>query len=154
MLSIHLHQIPQGNTLSLIGEIPLADLGPLELESANVEPVGPLYYSWEVGLSGGGLFATGSWRLPVSVICVSCLEPFEYEVSNKEFALQKELTGSELVDLTPEVREDIHLLLPMHPKCNLGGKQCPAQFPQRVVPSSKDSEVRSVWAELDKFNPS
>lgn len=153
MITVHLHQIPQGSTLSLSREIPLADLNSLELETANITPVGSLSYHLDVGLSGGGLFATGSWSLPIKATCVSCLDPFEYELSNQEFALQKELTGSELVDLTPEVREDIHLLLPMHPKCALGGKQCPAQFPQRVVPSSKSSEVRSVWAALDQINP-
>lgn len=151
MISVHLHQIPPGGTLSLRGEIPHADLGPLELESASIQAVGSLHYELEVGLSGGGLFATGKLALRIKATCVSCLEAFEYELQIPNFALQKELTGSELVDLTPEVREDIHLLLPMHPRCTLGGKQCPAQFPQRVVPSSPNSEVRSVWAALDKF---
>ncbi len=151
MIPIHLHQIPQNDTLSVAGEISVGELQPFSIEEAGMEPVGPLHYQLEVGLSDGGLFATGSWSVRLKATCVSCLEPFEYEVSNSEFGMQKELTGSELVDLTDEVREDIHLLLPMHPKCTLGGKKCPAQFPQRVVPSSKNSEVRSVWAALDNF---
>jgi uncharacterized metal-binding protein YceD (DUF177 family) len=157
MIPVHLHQIPSNDTLSIIGEVGVSDLLPFEIEEAGVEPVGPLRYQLEVGLSGGGLFATGSFSLPVRAVCVSCLEAFEYEIATHEFAVQKEineLSGSELVDLTPEMREDIHLLLPMHPRCILGGNKCPAQFPQRDVPSSKNSETRSVWAALDNLNPS
>ena len=151
-IKVHLQHIPANDLLHLTGEV---NATTLDLEEAGAHPAGPLQYELAVGLSDGGLFATGSWSLPLQATCVCCLEPFQYQLSNTEFALQKELAGSELVDLTPEVREDIHLLLPMHPKCNLGGKQCPAQFPQRVVPSSKDSEVRSVWAALDQLtNPS
>lgn len=151
MIPVHLHHIPADGTLSLVGEVAVADLGPFGFEEAGVKPLGPLRYQLEVGLSEGGLFATGTVALLVRAACVSCLEPFEYEVATYEFAMQKELVGSELVDLTPEVREDIHLLLPMHPRCALGGNKCPAQFPQRVVPSSKNSEVRSVWAALDNI---
>ncbi|MBM3857651.1 MAG: DUF177 domain-containing protein [Verrucomicrobia bacterium] len=154
MIAVHLHQIPPGETLSVMGEITGKELAVFGVEEAGAEPVDALRYALEIGVSGGGLFATGSWSLPIKVTCVSCLEPFEYEISSNEFALQKELTGAELVDLTDEIREDIHLVLPMHPKCALGGKKCPAQFPQRVVPSSTNSEVRSVWAALDQFNPS
>lgn len=147
-IKVHLHHIPENDSLHFTGE---ADSALLGLEEAGIEAIGPLIYDLQVGLSEGGLFATGTLSQTMRMTCVGCLETFEWQLENKEFALQKELSGSELVDLTPEVREDIHLLLPMHPRCTLGGNQCPAQFPQRVVPSSKNSEVRSVWAALDNI---
>ena len=147
-ITVHLHHIPENDSLHLTGE---ASSAALDLEEAGIESVGPLFYDLQVGLSDGGLFATGTLSQTMKMTCVGCLEPFEWEFETKEFALQKELSESELVDLTPEVREDIHLLLPMHPRCTLGGNKCPAQFPQRLVPSSEISEVRSVWAALDNI---
>ena len=149
MIKVHLQKILPGEILSLTGE---ADAACLELEEAGFKPVGPFRYELEVGLSGGGLFATGSLFQQVRTTCVACSEEFEYEVTTKEFAMQEEVAfNCEFVDLTSEVREDIHLLLPMHPRCNLGGNKCPAQFPQRVVPSPEISEARPVWAALDNI---
>lgn len=147
-IKVHLHHIPENDSLHLVGE---ANPAALDLEEAGIEAVSPLFYDLQVGLSGDGLFATGTLSQTMKMTCVGCLESFEFKLETQEFAMQKELSGSELVDLTPEVREDIHLLLPMHPRCTLGGNKCPAQFPQRVVPSSKNSEVRSVWAALDNI---
>ena len=147
-IAVHLHHIPEHDLLHLRGE---ASAVVLHLEEVEIEAVGPLFYDLQVGLSDSGLFATGTLSQTMRMTCVGCLESFEWQFTTQEFAMQKELAGSELVDLTPEVREDIHLLLPMHPRCTLGGNKCPAQFPQRVVPSSKKSEVRSIWAALDNI---
>ncbi|HLB34549.1 MAG: hypothetical protein A3F67_04255 [Verrucomicrobia bacterium RIFCSPHIGHO2_12_FULL_41_10] len=147
MIKIHINQIPEGETLHLEGEMDPASLG---LEEGGAQPLGLLSYTLDVGLSAGGLFATGTLAQKMKMTCVSCLQPFEYCLMVENFALQKELDGCELVDLTFEVREDIHLLLPMHPRCDLGGdKKCPVQFPQRVASSQEVSEARPVWAALD-----
>lgn len=152
-MKVHLAQIPQGETLHLEGE---EDAAPLELEAAGAMPAGPLEYSLDIGLSDGGLFATGRLAVPVRMTCVSCLEPFEREVVSDPFALQMELPGGELVDLTPEVREDIHLLLPAHPKCDQGGdKTCPARFPSgaRTSPMPTEKAARpAIWQALDQLN--
>ena len=151
-MKVHLAQIPQGETLHLEGE---EDAAPLELEAAGATPTSPLEYSVDVGLSEGGLFATGRLAVRVRMTCVSCLEPFEQEIVSEEFALQMELPGSELVDLTPEVREDIHLLLPPHPRCDRGGdKTCPARFPAgaRTSPLPTGNRERpAIWEALDQI---
>ena len=151
-MKVHLAQIPQGETLHLEGE---EDAGPLGLEAAGVEPAGPLEYSLDVGLSDGGLFAAGSLAVWVRMTCVSCLEPFEREIVSDPFALQMELPGGEFVDLTPEVREDIHLLLPTHPRCDQGGhKTCPACFPSgartSLMPTEKAARP-AIWQALDQL---
>ena len=152
-MKVHLRQIPAGGTLHLEGE---EEATPLGLEEAGAEPVGPLEYSLDVGLSEGGLFATGSIAQRVRMTCVACLEPFEREIVVDPFATQVELEGSELVDLTPEVREDIHLLLPAHPRCDHGGeKTCPAHFPAgaRTTPLQTEMTARpAVWEALDQLN--
>ena len=156
-MKVHLRQIPKGDLLHLEGE---EDSAALELEQAGAQPVGPLYYSLDVGLSDGGLFATGVLSQRVRMTCVACLEEFEMEMSSHAFGTQIELSGSESVDLTPEAREDIHLLLPAHPRCDQGGEKiCQAHFPVDAPNSPLLSPLQSeetmrpaIWAALDKLN--
>jgi uncharacterized metal-binding protein YceD (DUF177 family) len=152
-MKVHLRRIPNGDTLHLEGEEDPAFLG---LEEAGAEPVGLLKYSLDAGVSDGGLFATGTLDLTVRMTCVSCLEPFERRILVDPFATQVELKGSELVDLTPEVREDIHLLLPAHPRCDQGGeKTCPAHFQAgaRTAPLPTEKAARpALWEALDQLN--
>jgi len=151
-MKVHLQQIPQGETLHLEGD---EDAGALGLEEAGAEPIGPLEYSLDVGVSDGGLFATGNLAQRVRMTCGCCLESFELEVRDNHFATQIELGGTELVDLTPEVREDIHLLLPAHPRCDSGGeKTCPAHYPV----ADRNSPVQvgrtacpAIWEALDQL---
>jgi uncharacterized metal-binding protein YceD (DUF177 family) len=151
-MKVHLRQIPEGGTLHLEGEEDPASLG---LEEAEAEPIGLLEYSLDVGLSDGGLFATGALAQRVAMTCVSCLETFEREIVIDSFATQIELDGNELVDLTREVREDIHLLLPAHPRCDQGGqKTCPASFPAsaRTAPLPMEKAARpAIWEALDQL---
>ncbi len=99
----------------------------------------------------GGLFAMGSLKIQVSLKCVACLEQFETDVVVDPFAIQKELDGRELVDLTPEIREDIHLALPAYPRCDVEGrKTCPASFPQAPAVAPPQSGT-AAWEALDKL---
>ena len=147
-MKVHLHQIPQGGTLHIEGEEDASFVG---LSEAGVTPLSPLHYSLDIGLSEGGLFATGSLEIRISLKCVACLEPFEMDLHINPFALQKELQGPELVDLTPEIREDIHLALPSYPRCDVeGGKTCPARFSQAPTAASQPSSA-AAWEALDKL---
>ena len=63
--------------------------------------------------------------------------------------LQKELDGRESVYLTEEVREDIHLALPAHPRCDAEGKKtCPARFSQAPGDASQPPG-NAPWGVLD-----
>jgi uncharacterized metal-binding protein YceD (DUF177 family) len=149
-MKVHLRQIPEGDTLHLEGE---ENAGPLGLEEAGAVPVSPLRYSLDVGTSDGGLFATGSLAVRVRMQCVACLEDFERDIVVDPFSLQMDLPGSESIDLTPLVREDIHLTLPAHPRCDSnGGPKCPAS--REGVPGSDRRPIpstASAWDALDKL---
>ena len=144
-MKVHIRQIPQGDTLHLEGE---EDAARLDLQEAGATPVSPLSYSLDVGLSEGGIFATGRVSVRVRLQCVACLADFEKDIVADPFSVQTELTGREQIDLTPFGREDIHLLLPPHPRCD-SGAGCPAGVPRTSL--QQPEMGASAWDALDKL---
>ena len=123
----------------------------LDVNDPQTVPVAPLHYALDVGLSDGGLFATGRLESAFRVDCVACLESFEYPIRIADFACQIELNGSEQVDLTEHLREDILLALPAHPHCDWNGsKPCggAALAPQEEPQAEKP---KPVWTALDRL---
>lgn len=147
MIAVHLRQVPpEGQHLEgeeYAGFLDLADIG------ANA--AGPVRYSLDVGLSGGGVFATGRVSVPVELRCVACLQPFVFEAQVDPFAAQVEIDGRELVDLTPLVREELLLALPNHPRCDsISGHSCPYQRPETSGVGTQPP-TESAWDQLDKL---
>lgn len=146
-MNVHLKQIPNGETLRIEGEENAEALG---LDEAGASPVGPLHYCLDVGVSENGLFATGTLRLRVRLQCVVTLEYFEEELVIDPFVIQKELHGRELVDLTPEAREDIHLALPAHPRSKAASERSPF-FRSAALMESTSDEGGNPWGVLDQL---
>ena len=144
-MKIHTLQIPpEGKHFE--GEDPAAVL---DLQDSQAIPSAPLSYRLDVGLSDGGLFATGTLRTAFSVECVRCLNRFEIPIHIDNFACQVELEGTEVVDLTDILREDILLALPAHPHCDWNGRlPCPGTpLPTPGEPPQKDR--KEIWNALD-----
>jgi len=145
-MKVHLNQIPPEG-LHIEGEEHEDILG---LEAEKIRAVSSLSYSLDVGLSNGGLFATGTLAIDLEMECVSCLQKFQYPLRLEDFALQTELSGSELVDLTPLAREDIVLALPAHPRCDWNEKHvCPGAY--EVNKYVTDEQAPSAWEVLDQL---
>jgi uncharacterized protein len=148
---LHLRQMDHGN-MSLEGHESAAPLG---LEACGIGVAGDLKYRLEAGLSGGGLWVAGSLQLPVTLECAKCLEPLPWTIKIPEFALQVELEetgGRESIDLTPWLREDILLALPLYPKCDLvAGKTCLARFQSTEFAPAGETpqEQNPAWSALD-----
>lgn len=160
-MKIHTLQIPpEGRHFD--GEDPASIF---DLSEPDCQPSAPVNYSIDVGISNGGLFATGNLSTRFRLRCVRCLEPFEIPVRCPEFACQKPLTNSETVDLTEEVREDILLALPAHPSCERdGGLVCASSSFEKLSATSSlqesggDAESldgkppdRDIWSVLDQL---
>ena len=148
-MKVHILQIPTEG-LHIEGEEPSSVL---DLKDAIATPTGPISYSLDVGLSEGGLFATGSISVPLDLVCVACLEHFSYSLKVPDFACQVELTGRETVDLTEQVREDTLLALPPHPHCDWNGeRECKSAFRDKSeIPEERLSDTREVWGALDQL---
>jgi len=143
-MKIHVKQIPaQGLHLEGEEDCPIS-----ELEDESIRCSGPLHYKLEIGISGDALWANGTLRQPMELQCVSCLERFVYVVEVAEFAVHRELTGPETIDLTPFIREDILLNLPAHPHCDRDGNRiCRATHPK----ATEQSKRKPDWSVLDKL---
>jgi uncharacterized metal-binding protein YceD (DUF177 family) len=148
-MKVHLQQIPaEGKHFEGESE---NDFLRLDTEEP-IQPISPVRYALDVGISDGGLFATGSVAVDFELACVKCLERFIYPVAIEDFACQVELTGAEMVDLTPLVREDILLALPPHPHCDWSGeKACKHALRQRLPEFEDNSERSEVWGALDQL---
>ncbi len=146
-MKIHILQIPpEGKHVE--GEDP-AEV--LDLKDPTAIPVAPLSYSLDVGLSEGGLFATGQLKSAYRLNCVRCLEGFEYPVSVPNFACQLELGSSQEVDLTETLREDIVLALPAHPLCDWNGLNTCSGMHAQPEETVQFEKPRPVWDELDRL---
>ena len=149
-MKVHTLQIPtEGKHIE--GEEPSTML---DLHEPMVQPVSPVHYSLDVGLSGGGLFATGEVGVDMKLQCVKCLEHFTYPIQVKDFVCQVELGTSETVDLTDPVREDILLALPAHPHCDWdGGRTCPGASLIEATDLEQDAtaDTRDTWGALDQI---
>jgi len=143
-MKVHINQIP-ADGLHIEGEDPAAIL---ELDDPSVQPVRGVRWSLDIGLSDGGLFATGKLAVDLKMACVSCLRKFTYPLRVPDFAMQIDLNGPETADLTDQMREDILLALPPYPHCDWNGQNvC-----KGAVRESTESPGEShAWDELDKL---
>ncbi|MEI6714704.1 MAG: hypothetical protein WCO60_13190 [Verrucomicrobiota bacterium] len=146
-MKIHILQIPEEGK-HIEGEDPVSVL---ELGESHMEAIAPLEYSLDVGLSDGGLFATGHLKTKFKTQCVSCLESFELPIEISDFACQVELTGREEVDLTDLLREDILLALPPHPHCDGTGERSCSGPPKCATDETLPESPRMVWGDLDRL---
>jgi uncharacterized metal-binding protein YceD (DUF177 family) len=144
-MRVHVLQIPVEG-LHIEGEDPAKIL---DMEDELARPCGPVRYGLDVGLSKGGLFATGWLEVEFDMECVNCLARFKRLVRIENFACQIELTGREMVDLTPYAREDILLALPPHPHCDWNGVTRCAGVKQD--PWKGASEPSHAWDALDQL---
>lgn len=150
-MKVHILQIPaEGKHYE--GEDPASIL---DLHEEHVRPIEPVHYSLDVGMSDGGLFATGTVGTALQLRCVKCLEDFRFPIEVSDFACQVELPRTETVDLTEPIREDILLALPAHPHCDWNGERtCPGAFRSAEAEHSAAeplTEARNLWGALDQL---
>lgn len=149
-MKVHLKQIPPEG-LHVEGEDPKSIL---DLHENLIRPASDVRYTLDIGLSDGGLFATGQVEVDMEFECVNCLERFQRPLQVADFACQVELTGAETVDLTEYLREDIVLALPPHPHCDWNGeKVCKGALRLKEVQAAADPlPDRDVWGALDQLD--
>jgi uncharacterized metal-binding protein YceD (DUF177 family) len=154
-MKVHVHQIPpEGLHISGTESAKV-----LDLKDPLAQPAGDIHYDLDVGLSEGGLFATGHIGLDFDLQCVACLETFRFPLEVPTFACQVDLAGAEAVDLTDPMREDILLALPPHPHCDWNGKRACKGAPipattgdaATLALETEAERTKVVWGALDQL---
>ncbi len=144
------------NDLHLEGELPVEDLG-LDLQDELIHITGPLEYDLQVESLEGGILVRGDLCLPVECECARCLKRFEQPMEIHGWTCHLTLTGedavsvnNDLVDLTPQIREDTLLALPQHPLCEDGCEGLQG-LAHGTEPGSTSEKTSSAWDELNKL---
>lgn len=114
---------PEGATFA--GEEPQSLLG-LE-QDRMAQPEGPIQYELHAEVVSSELLVQGSLSVPMKLCCAKCADFFSTRVQVLSFLRAYALTaGTESVDITEDIREEILLNLPAFPLCATGCKGlCP-----------------------------
>ena len=130
---------------------PARDIG-LEPE-VSFTPTGPLAYDMLVQVVGQELLVRGSVDLPVDYECSRCGEKVSTSVKLPAFChAYPILEDSDIIDVGPDIREDILLAAPAYPLCF---QECKGLCPRcgtnlnTGVCSCQEPGTESPWGALD-----
>lgn len=105
-------------------------------------------------MAEGDILVSGRLETVLALQCGRCAEWLDWPVQVDNFHLQIEKPKEHSLDLTPHVREDILLQLPLNAVCRLDpGYRCPysgKSYPPDTKPPVSISN-QEVWKELDKL---
>jgi uncharacterized protein len=139
-------------------------LDPEELELDDVDELitikEHLHYSLEARKMEQQVLVEGEIKAVLDCECSRCLKPFKKEVVLNPWICHLPLDGpekvavaSDVVDLTPYLREDILLAFPQHPLCKVDCGGLPNQSSSRNQANEKTQAdiLSSTWSELNKL---
>lgn len=145
-MRISLRRIPPSGFLRCEGEQDPSFLG---LEESGLRACSPLTYRLEAALGPEGVSVSGVLQIRVMMTCVVTLEPFEQEIVIQEFSATKPVDGLEVIDFSEEIREEILLALPAHPRSACAGE--PGSV--RASFESASRHPPGVWQALEHLQP-
>jgi uncharacterized metal-binding protein YceD (DUF177 family) len=144
--------VTEVNPLELKGELPPSIL---ELEDQVARAESPILAELLVVRDGDNLFVTGTLQTTLSVVCGRCAAWMPWPVRARvEQVLEAPHPAS--IDLTPSLREDILIELPLNAACQLGADgRCPVtgEFYQPRPETTGTLASVEVWEALSKIKP-
>lgn len=145
-------QVEEGYPLEVSGQLEPAVLA---LQDPAVRTEEPIRVDLQVSKDGEDLVLTGWIQTKLLLQCGRCTEWFPYPVKvEAEHLLEGPHPNS--IDLTPLIREDILLELPLNAACRLGPDgRCPVTGEiYRPRPEDTGSLTgEAVWEALSKIKP-
>ena len=149
-MKIDPRQIPEGG-LTLKGSLPVADYA---IPAENIIGWNTMDYSFQVVRTGAEITVTGTLEASFQIQCARCLDPIPWKLEINDFCQILSVPDDSVADLTPLIREDIILALPLAPRCELDSAgRCPRSG--RVFAPGQDdfAEKRraTVWRDLDQL---
>lgn len=136
---------------SFHGEEPCAIM---ELQEEDVQFLDPVRYDLHAQVQQNALLVTGRLSTPVHLRCSRCLKIFVQQLVVERFVFHTELAGQDVVDLTPQIREDIMLELPQRALCDGSCKglcpQCGTDLNEATC-TCRPAVSSSHWQVLDNL---
>jgi uncharacterized protein len=151
-VTVNLRHLEEKN-VELEGEVSAEELDFVKPDEM-VQPNHPLEYNLEVEKNGNNLLVHGELHITLECECVRCLRSFQYQLDLDPYDALVPLEGedratvsSDLVDLTPFLREDVLLAFPQHPLCEADCNR----VPELKLSRSATASQKSAWDELNKL---
>ncbi len=129
----------------------------LELDDdARTRPTGPIRYDLHIEKVGGELVVRGTLGVPFEIECSRCTDFFSTSLAVSSFLRAYEVPeGTETVDITEDIREDILLNLPPFPVCSPDCKglcpKCGKNWNEGRCSCKPDAAGGGAWSALDKL---
>lgn len=123
-----------------------------QVEILNInKPVDVLVF---INRTGNTLLINGDIKAKVDSICSRCLKPFIQLLENNDFNMDYDITGQLEIDITPNIREEILVLLPIKPLCKKNCKglcpSCGQDLNEKHCSCSPATDTR--WDGLGRIN--
>ena len=150
-MKIDPRQIPEEG-LTLSGSLSVTDY---DLPPGETQGWDKINYRLNFARIDKEVTITGTLSSEFKITCARCLDFIPWKLNIKDFCQICPIQDDALLDLTPWIREDIILALPLAARCELDGEgRCP--YSGRVfTPSDRDdfAEKRraTVWRDLDRL---
>ncbi len=124
-------------------------------EEGVIRPEGALAYNLTAQCVSGELIVHGSLKINITCPCSRCGDNFTRKIFVPDFVRNFPLTSkNELINLTPDVREDILLALPIVAVCSAGCRGlcsgCGINLNRKSC-ECKKPEKKNVWEALDSL---
>lgn len=109
-------------------------------------------YQFHAQLIDGECLISGSLLVQLQLPCSRCLDPLSLR-QDIRFVHSYQVENDLSIDLTPDIREDTLLSLPIVTTCQQFGKQCKGKDIADRIGKNQFAEQRKhdVWGELDKL---
>ncbi len=149
-MKINIHLVPEEG-LHIEGDDPASILDVQDHEWTFLRPV---FHSLDATLLSDALLVTGRLWTEGTVRCSRCLQEFAQRLEVADFVFHHPLTSRDIVDLTPEIRESILLMIPQKPLCRA---DCRGLCPVCGIDRNKHTcncareETELRWAGLNKL---
>lgn len=149
-MKINIHHVPEEG-LRIEGEDPASILDIQDHEWSFHEPV---QHRLDATLLNDALLVTGRVWTEGLVRCSRCLKEFKQPIEVRDFIAHCPRTQDDIVDLTPEIRENIILEIPQKPLCREDCKGlcpvCGCDWNERKC-KCKQPSADMRWAGLDNL---
>lgn len=98
----------------------------LDIKDKDIEFNEPIDISILINRTGNMLLVSGELRTTVGLVCSRCTKMYRHLLEDKDFNITREISGLTEIDLDPDIREDIIIMLPIKPLCKMDCKGlCP-----------------------------